>query len=125
MIKTLHERDNLHFMILVWAKIYEGIPVYNDFKAQGYLYPRNIANRTKDRIAPGYTSTFYDAFNPQARTAFWNLMNTKLFTKGIDAWWMDASEPDIYSNTNVQTRKELMTLTFLGSSTQYFNAFPL
>jgi alpha-D-xyloside xylohydrolase len=125
LIKTLHERDNLHFMISVWAKIYEGIPVYNDFKTKGYLYPRNIANRTKDWIAPGYTSTFYDAFNPQARQAFWNLMNTKLFTKGIDAWWMDASEPDIYSNTNVQTRKELMNPTFLGSSTQYFNAFPL
>ncbi|GAC1381293.1 MAG: glycoside hydrolase family 31 protein [Hymenobacter sp.] len=124
MIKTLHERDNLHFMISVWAKIYEGIPVYNDFKANGFLYPRNIANRTKDWIAPGYTSTFYDAFNPQARTAFWNLMNRKLFTKGIDAWWMDASEPDIYSNTNVQTRKELMT-PVIGSSTQYFNAFPL
>lgn len=124
MIKTVHDRDNLHFMISVWAKIYEGIPVYNDFKAKGYLYPRNIANRTKDWIAPGYTSTFYDPFNPQARTAFWNLMNTKLFTKGIDAWWMDASEPDIYSNTNVQTRKELMTPA-IGSSTQYFNAFPL
>jgi alpha-D-xyloside xylohydrolase len=125
MIKTLHERDHLHFMISVWAKIYEGIPVYRDFSTKGYLYPRNIANRTKDWIAPGYTSTFYDAFNPQARTAFWNLMNTKLFAKGIDAWWMDASEPDIYSNTNVQTRKELMTPTFLGSSTQYFNGFPL
>ncbi|QDA61567.1 TIM-barrel domain-containing protein [Hymenobacter jejuensis] len=125
MIKTLHERDNLHFMISVWAKIYEGIPVYNDFNAEGFLYKRNIANRTKDWIAPGYTSTFYDAFNPQARAAFWNLMNTKLFTKGIDAWWMDASEPDIYSNTNVQTRKELMTPTYLGSSTQYFNGFPL
>jgi len=124
MIKTVHERDNLHFMISVWAKIYEGIPVYNDFKAKGYLYPRNIANRTKDWIAPGYTSTFYDAFNPQARTAFWNLMNTKLFTKGIDAWWMDASEPDIHSNTNVQTRKELMAPA-IGSSTQYFNAYPL
>ncbi|HEX8507544.1 MAG TPA: TIM-barrel domain-containing protein [Hymenobacter sp.] len=125
MIKTLHERDNLHFMISVWAKIYEGIPVYKDFKAKGYLYPRNIANRTKDWIAPGYTSTFYDAFNPKARADFWNLMNTKLFTKGVDAWWMDASEPDIYSNSNVQTRKELMNPTFLGSSTQYFNAFPL
>jgi alpha-D-xyloside xylohydrolase len=125
MIKTLHEQDNLHFMISVWAKFYEGIPAYNDFRAKGYLYPRNIANRTKDWIAPGYTSTFYDAFNPRARQAFWDLMNTKLFAKGIDAWWMDASEPDIYSNTNVQTRKELMTPTAIGPAAQYFNGFPL
>jgi alpha-D-xyloside xylohydrolase len=124
LIKTLHERDHLHFMISVWAKINEYTSVYNDFKAKGYLYPRNIANRTKDWIAPGYTSTFYDAFNPKARQDFWNLMNTKLFSKGVDAWWMDASEPDIYSNTNVQTRKELMAPA-IGSSTQFFNAFPL
>lgn len=124
MIKTLHEQDHLHFMISVWAKIYEGISVYDDFKANGYLYPRNIADRTKDWIAPGYTSTFYDPFNAKARQAFWNLMNTKLFTKGVDAWWMDASEPDIYSNTNVATRKGLMAPA-IGSSTEYFNAFPL
>ncbi len=124
MVQTLHEQDHLHFMISVWAKIYEGISVYNDFQAKGYLYPRNVANRTKDWIAPGYTSTFYDAFNPQARQAFWNLLNTKLFTKGVDAWWMDASEPDIYSNTNATTRKGLMAPA-IGSSTEYFNAFPL
>ena len=124
MIDTLHRQDHLHFMISVWAKIYEGIPVYNDFKAKGFLYPRNVANRTKDWIAPGYTSTFYDAFNPAARQAFWNLLNTKLFSKGIDAWWMDASEPDIYSNTTVATRKELMAPA-IGPSALYFNAFPL
>jgi alpha-D-xyloside xylohydrolase len=125
LIKTLHERDHLHFMISVWPKFYEGASTFKAFNDKGYLYKRNIADRTKDWIAPGYTSTFYDAFNPQARTAFWNLINTKLFSKGIDAWWMDASEPDIYSNTTVATRKGLMTPTFLGSSTQYFNAFPL
>ncbi|TPG65941.1 TIM-barrel domain-containing protein [Hymenobacter nivis] len=125
LIKTLHERDHLHFMISVWPKFYEGASTYKAFNDKGYLFKRNIADRTKDWIAPGYTSTFYDAFNPAARTAFWDLLSTKLFNKGIDAWWMDASEPDIYSNTTVATRKALMTPTFLGPSTQYFNAFPL
>ena len=112
-------------MISVWPKFYEGASTYKAFNDKGYLFKRNIADRTRDWIAPGYTSTFYDAFNPRARAAFWDLLNAKLFTKGIDAWWMDASEPDIYSNTTVQTRKELMTPTFLGPSAQYFNAFPL
>ncbi|NML67891.1 DUF5110 domain-containing protein [Hymenobacter sp. RP-2-7] len=125
LLRTLHERDHLHFMISVWPKFYEGASTYKAFNDKGYLFKRNIADGTRDWIAQGYTSTFYDAFNPQARTAFWNLLNTKLFTKGIDAWWMDASEPDIHSNTNEQTRKELMTPTYLGPSTQYFNAFPL
>ncbi|MDF7810635.1 TIM-barrel domain-containing protein [Hymenobacter sp. YC55] len=125
MIKTLHDQDHMHFMISVWGKFYEGIPTYNDLNAKGYLYKRNIANRTKDWIAPGYTSTFYDAFNPKARDEFWNLLNTRLFNKGIDAWWMDASEPDIYSNTNEDTRKRLMTPTYAGSGTEYFNGYPL
>ena len=125
MIKTLHDQDKMHFMISVWGKFYEGIPAYASLNTKGYLYKRNIADRTRDWIAQGYTSTFYDAFNPQARDAFWNLLNTKLFNKGIDAWWMDASEPDIYSNTNEDTRKRLMTPTYAGSGTEYFNGYPL
>jgi alpha-D-xyloside xylohydrolase len=38
---------------------------------------------------------------------------------------MDATEPDIYSNSSVEDRKLLMTPTALGASTTYFNAFPL
>ena len=125
MIRTLHERDHLRFMISVWPKFYESTAPFRAFRDQGFLYPRNLADGTRDWIAPGYTSTFYDAFNPRARAAFWDLLNTRLFGKGVDAWWMDASEPDIHSNTSEPTRKALMTPTFLGSATQYFNAFPL
>jgi len=101
MIKTLHEQDHLHFMISVWPKFYEGAPTYKALNDKGYLFKRNIADRTRDWIALGYPSTFYDAFNPRARAAFWDLLNARLFAKGIGAWWMDASEPDIHSNTTV------------------------
>lgn len=124
MIKHLHAQ-NINFMISVWPKFYEGIEAYNDFNRNNYLYKRNIAKRQRDWIGKGYVSTFYDAFNPDARKAFWGLMNKKLFTKGIDAWWLDATEPDILSNADVAHRKTLMTPTYLGSATKYFNAFPL
>jgi alpha-D-xyloside xylohydrolase len=52
-------------------------------------------------------------------------MNKRLYSKGIDAWWMDATEPDMHSNLPVENRKEQMTPNFQGSSTTYFNAFPL
>jgi alpha-D-xyloside xylohydrolase len=125
MISALHDQYHTHFMISVWAKFYEGIENYQYFDKNGWLYKRNIAKRQRDWIGKGYFSTFYDAYNPQARNAFWGLMNKNLYTKGVDAWWMDASEPDITSNLNVQSRKDLMNPTYLGSSTQYFNAFPL
>jgi alpha-D-xyloside xylohydrolase len=125
MIDVLHKKYHTQIMISVWPKFYEGITAYNEFDKNGWLYKRNIADRQRDWIGNGYVSTFYDAFNADARTGFWNLINKKLYRKGIDAWWMDASEPDIVSNVSPQKRKLLMTPTALGSSAAYLNAYPL
>ena len=123
MIQTLHDQYHTHFMISVWPKFYKGIANYNYFDQKGWLYKRNIANEQRDWIGKGYVSTFYDAYNDSARIAFWNLVNRNLFSKGIDAWWLDASEPDICSNINIDQRKQLMGPTAVGSSTQYFNDY--
>jgi alpha-D-xyloside xylohydrolase len=123
MIKQLHNTYHTKLMISVWPKFYTGNENYEYMRKNGWLYERNVINKEKDWL--GFNSTFYDAFNPAARKAFWALMNKKLYAKGIDAWWMDATEPDIHSNLPIAARKELMNPTFLGSSTKYFNAFPL
>jgi alpha-D-xyloside xylohydrolase len=124
MISSLHQQHT-KLMISVWPKFNKGFDIYNDFDKDGFLYKRNIADGRKDWIGKGYSNTFYDAFNPEARTKFWDLMNKRLYSKGIDAWWMDATEPDMHSNLPVENRKEQMTPNFQGSSTTYFNAFPL
>src|SRR5690606_23637966 len=123
MIEKLHQ-DNFRLMISVWPKINEGSSVYPYFKDKGWLYARNIADARKDWIGKGYTSTFYDPFNPEARKGFWDLMNEKLYSIGVDAWWMDASEPDMHSNINMEERKAVMRPA-VGSSVRYYNAFPL
>ena len=92
---------------------------------KGWLYKRNIADRQRDWIAQGYTSTFYDAFNEEARKGFWKLIHDKLYVKGIDAWWMDASEPDILSNVSPEKRKQQMSPTAIGTAAEYLNAYPL
>ena len=125
MIKVLHEKYNTHFMISVWPKFYEGISAYKEFNNNRWLYTRNVADRQRDWIGKGYISTFYDAFNTDAQKAFWDLLNKKLYTKGIDAWWMDASEPDILSNVSPEKRKQQMTPTALGAAAEYLNAYPL
>lgn len=125
MIDVLHRQYNTRLMISVWPKFYEGIPAYTQFDQQGWLYKRNIADRQRDWIAQGYMSTFYDAFNEQARKGFWNLIHDKLYVKGIDAWWMDASEPDILSNVSPERRKEQMSPTALGTAAEFLNAYPL
>ena len=125
MINKLHDEYNAHFMISVWPKFYEGIANYTLFDEKHWLYKQNIKDQTRDWIGKGYTSTFYDAYNADARKGFWNLLNTHLFSKGVDAWWLDASEPDVLSNATIEKRKALMNPTALGPATQYFNGYAL
>lgn len=123
MMKTLHDSLNSHLMISVWAKYYKGTKNYDRMNEKGWLYKRNIEENRKDWL--GYISTFYDAFNADARLDFWNQINEKLFSKGVDAWWMDATEPDITSNMSIEERKLMMNPTALGPASQYFNAFSI
>lgn len=125
MIDVLHRNYHAKFMISVWPKFYQGIPAYDEFERNGWLYKRNIADSQRDWIAQGYISTFYDAFNPGARKGFWDLLDKKLYRKGIDAWWMDASEPDILSNVSPEKRKLEMEPTALGPAALQLNAYPL
>lgn len=122
-IKKLHE-NHFQLMISVWPKFNEASTSYPQFMKNGWLYRRNIADARKDWIGKGYTSTFYDPFNTEARKGFWDLLNEKLYKKGVDAFWMDASEPDIHSNISIQERKDVFQPS-IGSSTRYYNAFPL
>ncbi|HOC48683.1 MAG TPA: glycoside hydrolase family 31 protein [Bacteroidales bacterium] len=123
MIRTLHDDLNARIMISVWPKYYVGTGNYDAMKSKGYLYMRNVEKERKDWI--GYLSTFYDAFNADARAAFWDQINNALYSKGIDAWWLDATEPDITSNLPMDERKAMMSPTALGSADRYFNAYSL
>lgn len=125
MIDSLHNLYNTHFMISAWPKFYEGIPNYKLFDDKGWLYKQSIKDSVRDWIGKGYVSTFYDAFNPGARDLFWSLLSKHLFSKGVDAWWMDASEPDVLSNATIEYRKQLMNPTDLGPAAQYFNPYAL
>lgn len=125
MMKTLHEKYNTQLMISVWAKLYKGIPHYNMLNDSGWIYKRNIAEGRKDWVGKGYLSSFYDAYHPGARKVFWDMMNKNIYSKGVDAWWMDATEPDITSNLSPQQRKEFSGPNYYGSSTKNYNAFSL
>jgi len=123
MISTLHNELNANIMISVWPKYYVGTENYDAMKSKGYLYLRNVEKERKDWI--GYLSTFYDAFNADARAAFWEQINGALYSKGIDAWWLDATEPDMHSNMPMDERKAMMNPTALGSADRFFNAYAL
>jgi alpha-D-xyloside xylohydrolase len=125
MIKQLHDQYHTQYMISVWPKFYEGIDNYKRFDEKGWLYKLNIANKQKDWVGKGYVSTFYDCFNPEARKEFWQLIHDNIYVHGVDAWWVDAAEPDILSNASVEQRKLLMSPTAMGPGAKMFNAYPL
>jgi alpha-D-xyloside xylohydrolase len=92
--------------------------------AKGYLYQPNLTEHIKDWIGQPYT--FYDAFNPAARELFWSQINEGLFSKGVDAWWMDATEPDLIpSPPTLGGQQTHMTPTFLGTGSRMLNGYAL
>jgi alpha-D-xyloside xylohydrolase len=125
MIDQLHNQLHAQLMISVWPKFNTGTKHYEEMNRKGFLFTRNIEKKRKDWVGPGYESTFYDPFNPEAGKLFWNQIDRKLNRIGIDAWWLDATEPDIHSNISLEERKKNMSPTALGPGEKYFNAYSL
>lgn len=124
MVSQVHDL-NAQIMISVWPKFYHTTEHYKEFDSKGWMYQQAVKDSVRDWIGKGYIGSFYDAYNPDARKLFWNQIREHLYTKGFDAWWMDASEPDILSNASIEYRKKLSTPTALGPSTKFFNAYAL
>ena len=124
MIDKLHAQ-NARLMISVWPKFYPGTANYKELDAAGYMYHGNIDAGAKDWVGPGYTSSFYDPYTKAARDMYWRQVNERLGVLGVDAWWMDATEPDLHSNLDIDSIKARMGPTAIGPAEQYFNTYPL
>ncbi len=118
MIQDLHAM-HAHVMISVWAKFDLGTANFNELERAGALFTTTF---------PGYTwsdpkelNKYYDPFNPTARRIYWRQISDDLFKLGIDAWWLDASEPELSGHWG-----EFRTMqTALGPGSNVFNAYPL
>ena len=124
MVDSIHNMGG-RMMISVWPKFYVETEHYKEFDEKGWMYTKAYEDGIRDWIGQGYLYGFYDAYAPEARKLFWNQMYEHYYPLGIDAWWMDASEPNIRDCTNMDYRKALCGPTALGSSTEFFNAYSL
>ena len=124
MVNEVH-RLNAKIMISIWPKFYHTTEHFMEFDRNGWMYRQAVNDSVRDWIGMGYIGSFYDAYSPGARKLFWEQIREHLYTKGFDAWWMDATEPDILSNAGTGYRKLLSTPTALGPSAKYFNAYAL
>lgn len=124
MVDEVHSQ-NAHIMISVWPKFYANTDHYKEFDKNGWMYQQAITDSIKDWIGPGYLGSFYDAYAPGARKLFWDQVNEHLYSLGFDAWWVDASEPNVRDCTDLEYRKALCGPTYFGASAKYFNAYGL
>ena len=124
MVDSIHNMGG-RMMVSVWPKFYVETEHYKEFDEKGWMYTRAYEDGIKDWIGQGYHYGFYDAYSEDARKLFWNQMYEHYYPLGIDAWWMDASEPNIRDCTDMDYRKALCGPTALGSSTEFFNAYAL
>ena len=125
MLDSVHQMHG-RFMISVWPKFYNTVDNYKELDSKGWIYHQAITDDIHDWL--GYTGSFYDAYDAGARKMFWRQMDENLYSKykfGIDAWWMDASEPNVRDCTPIWYRKALSGPTALGTSTEYFNAYSI
>ena len=127
MLDQVHQQGG-RFMISVWPKFYCNTANYKELDQKGWMYHQAVVDDIHDWVGPGYVGSFYDAYDAGARKMFWRQMDENLFTKykhGIDAWWMDASEPNVRDCTPMWYRKALSGPTALGTTTEYFNAYSI
>lgn len=125
MLDSIHAMNG-RFMISVWPKFYDTVKNYKELDNRGWMYHQAIKDDIHDWL--GFRGSFYDAYSDGARKMFWRQMDENLYTKykfGIDAWWMDASEPNVRDCTPMWYRKALSGPTALGTSTEYFNAYSI
>ncbi|MBR6188404.1 MAG: glycoside hydrolase family 31 protein [Prevotella sp.] len=138
MLDSVHKMGG-RFMISVWPKFYCNTANYKELDAKGWMYHQAVVDDIHDWVGPGYVGSFYDAYSDGARKMFWRQMDENLYTglsgkilngkssnsKYIDAWWMDASEPNVRDCTPMWYRKALSGPTALGTATEYFNAYSI
>ncbi|MBQ0046937.1 MAG: DUF5110 domain-containing protein [Prevotellaceae bacterium] len=122
MIDSIHAK-NAKIMISCWPKYYLTVDNFKELNDKGYIYQQSVKDSLYDWL--GYKYAFYDAYDEDARLIFWRQLYEKLATIGMDAWWMDASEPNVRDCTDLEYRKLLCGPTKYGSSDEFFNAYSI
>jgi len=118
MVDELH-RENFHLMISIWPFFEPGSANYDFMDKQGWF-----VDKFKFAKPPYHSDAMavYDATSAEARKFYWDQVDKGLFNLGVDAWWMDTTEPETEGQEeNILLGHKLA----MGSGDRYVNIFPL
>jgi alpha-D-xyloside xylohydrolase len=124
MIDEIHD-NNAHLMISIWSSFGPQTKQYAELKARGHLldfitWPMSGLSFWPPRRDYPSGVRAYDPFSSEARDIYWKYLR-HLEDMGVDAWWMDSTEPD-YNDFH---DSELDQMTAAGSWRRVRNAYPL
>ena len=115
MTEAVHKM-NAKIMISIWAKFDSASNNYNEFLSKDLLLEPTAILR-----AP--LSRFYDAHSREGQDIYWKQVRDSFYVKGFDAWWLDATEPEM---AHAWTKTEVKAMNNqLGTGARYFNSYPL
>ena len=114
MIDDLHNKYHIHLMVSIWPVIGQKTSLFAKLERKGLLF-------SPYHWTDGHT---YDAYSLIARHIYWNALNHGLFSLGVDAFWMDATEPEIVLAPTERSTKEARR-NVLGTMARYLNPYSL
>lgn len=125
MIDRVHEL-NAHIMISIWASFGPQTKQFRLLNEKGLLFgfetwPQSgLSHIWPPRMDYPSGVKVYDAFSPVARQIYWDHLKT-LFDYGMDAWWMDSTDPDFFNAQENDYEQQ----SAMGSWRSVRNLFPL
>jgi alpha-D-xyloside xylohydrolase len=119
MVEALHKED-IRLMVSVWPLFEPGSANYDDMAKNNYFLFGG-ENQIPEYV-PG--SRLYDALNPAARALYWHQIKQSYYDIGVDAFWMDSTEPlDMFGEEHGPVLSGVATA--LGNGARYANIYPL
>ena len=125
MIDRVHEQ-NAHIMISIWASFGPQTQQFAKLAEKDLLLPietwpqSGLSHIWPPRMDYPSGVKVYDAYSPIARQIYWDHLK-RLFDYGIDAWWMDSTDPDFFN----PRESDFEYKTSAGSWRSVRNLFPL
>lgn len=124
MINEVHNR-NAHMSISIWASFGPETKAFRELKPKGLMldfqtWPQSGLPQWPPRKDYLSGVRCYDVYSKEARDIYWKNLS-RLHNMGIDAWWMDSTDPDQMDFTDDQLDQK----TSMGSYRSVRNAFPL
>lgn len=117
-INRLHRDYHVKFALSVWPGVGKDTEIYRKMDSAKVLFE-----------APTWAGyKVVDIYNPKAQEIYWDFLYRGLYSKGVDTWWMDATEPSFTGGLYQKTQEEAMKnagMTYWGPFHRYLNTYSL